>query len=160
MLKVLFFRYQTESYATTGTPGVCWLRNRNYSLLTKHGNRLRFITDLIPFVLECIIAGFFLCCKHYFWNKTTFSEDMENNWQIIIICHRINPWFTKSSGQQPCDRTCKRKGTSLNRGFLEVFYKLFISIIYICTNPTIIMDYTKYTTFSIDKNNKYVINIC
>lgn len=43
---------------------------------------------------------------------------------------------------------------------LDVFYKLLINKIYICMNPTIGIDYTKYTTFSIVKNNKYGTNIC
>lgn len=43
---------------------------------------------------------------------------------------------------------------------LDIIYKLFINKIYICMNPTTDIDYTKYTTFSIDKNNKYVTNIC
>ena len=91
------------------------------------------------------------------FKQNIFSADTANNWQIIISCHRSNPEYTKKVPDS--SRVTEHVCVSLHVG-LDVFYKLFINKIYICINPPMIMDYTKYTTFSIDKNNKYVINIC
>lgn len=73
-----------------------------------------------------------MCCKHYFLNKTNFfPADTGRLFSAVIeIIYD-----------------------------LDIIYKLLINNIYICMDHTIDMDYTKCTTFSIDKNNKYVINI-